>query len=135
MLANPKAKKMIVGVLIIVIGYMFVLPRFQSTEALPTEIPEGAGPGPTYALAGTVYNLSSGPQQQQQEIDDTRPTIDYLPDAERARNHQNSTRVQALLCHPFDPRIWRRSADCRPVYPSPQSGNAANLQRQYQPAG
>ena len=65
MLANPKAKKMIVGVLIIVIGYMFVLPRFQSTEALPTEIPEGAGPGPTYALAGTVYNLSAvSPEQQ-----------------------------------------------------------------------
>ena len=68
MLANPKAKKAIVGMLIIVIGYMFVLPRFQATEALPTEIPEGAGPGPTYALDAAVYNLSTPPQQQQRYL-------------------------------------------------------------------
>ena len=68
MLKNPKAKKAIVGVLIIVIGYMFVLPRFQATEALPIEIPEGAGPGPTYALEAAVYNLATPPQQQQRYL-------------------------------------------------------------------
>ena len=68
MLANPKAKKMIVGVLIVVIGYMFVLPRFQATEALPAGIPEGAGPGPTFTMEASVYNLSTPPQQKQRYL-------------------------------------------------------------------
>lgn len=68
MLQNPKAKKAIVGILIVVIGYMFVLPRFQATEALPTEIPEGAGPGPTYPIEASVYNLATVPQQQQRYL-------------------------------------------------------------------
>lgn len=64
MLANPKIKKGLIGVLIVVIGYMFVLPRFQAAELIPA--PEFPNPGPTLTLEGRVYNLDalSGEQQR-----------------------------------------------------------------------
>lgn len=64
MLANPKAKKAIVGVLILAIGYFVLLPRFQAGEALAPEVPEFPNPGPTYTLEAAVYNLNTPSAQQ-----------------------------------------------------------------------
>jgi len=56
MLKNPKIRMGLVGLVIVVVGYLFVLPRFQASSA-PPEIPEYPNPGPTYTLAPKVYNL------------------------------------------------------------------------------
>ena len=67
MLANPKVKKLLVGLIIVVVGYMFVLPRFQASEAT-LEIPEHANPGPTYTLESQVFNLSTPLQEQRRYL-------------------------------------------------------------------
>ena len=64
MLANPKVKKGGIALIVLIFGYMFVLPKMQSANELPLEIPEHANPGPTYYLDSTVYNLLTPVAQQ-----------------------------------------------------------------------
>ncbi len=64
MLANPKVKKGGIALIVLIFGYMFVLPKMQSANELPLEIPEHANPGHTYHLESTVYNLLTPLAQQ-----------------------------------------------------------------------
>ncbi len=68
MLANPKIRMGVVGFLIVVVGYLFVLPKLQSSEEEPLEPPEFPNPGPTYTLGTKVYNLLTTPAQQQRYL-------------------------------------------------------------------
>ncbi len=65
MLANKRVRMGIVGLLIVVVGYMFVLPKMQgSTPVGPIQLPEHPNPGPTYTLESRVYNLLTPASQQ-----------------------------------------------------------------------
>lgn len=67
MLANRTVRMGLVGVLIVVIGYMFVLPRMQSSDA-EAAVPEHPNPGPTYTLEAKVYNLLTPAAQTQRYL-------------------------------------------------------------------
>ena len=64
MLKNPKIRMAVVGLLIVVVGYMFVLPKMQGGSAAAPAIPEHPNPGPTYTVAAKVYNLLTPTAQQ-----------------------------------------------------------------------